>query len=121
MSFLQGLRKITIPLTVMALGALISAPTFGQVVGATLSGSVTDSSGAVIPRADIAIKDVATGVLRSTTTDTAGFYSVANLVPGVYEISVSAPGFKSLVRSGITLTVGSQQQLNFPMQVGAAT
>ena len=114
-----SLRKIAFTAVVLALGVLISIPAFAQVVGATLSGTVTDLSGAVITKADISIKDVATGIVRATTTDSAGFYSVPNLVPGTYEITVSAAGFQSFVRSGMTLTVGAQQVLNFPMQVGS--
>jgi Carboxypeptidase regulatory-like domain/TonB dependent receptor-like, beta-barrel len=98
-----------------------SAPLNAQVTGATLTGTVTDTSGAVIPGATISIKNVGTGVVRDLTTDSAGLYTAPNLTAGSYEVSASAAGFATQIRSGLTLTVGAQQQLNLTMQVGQAT
>ncbi|MBZ5643645.1 MAG: TonB-dependent receptor [Acidobacteriia bacterium] len=89
-----------------------------QVVGATLSGTVTDPSGSTVPNATVEIKAVATGVVRTVTTDTAGLYSVPNLLPGVYEVTGSASGFAKVVQPGVTLTVGAQQELSIKLQVG---
>src|ERR1700681_1973672 len=100
---------------------LVSARIYPQVVGATLSGTVTDQSGAVIPDAQISVKNVATGLTRDITSDAAGFYAAPNLLPGNYEITVSASGFATQVRTGINLTVGSQQVLNLTVQVGRVT
>src|ERR1700681_397657 len=97
---------------------LVSRHIYAQVVGATLSGTVTDQSGAVIPSTQISIKNINTGVTRTVTTDAAGFYTAPNLLPGSYEITTTAPGFATLVQTGITLAVGSQQVLNFTLQVG---
>src|ERR1700730_7965825 len=97
---------------------LVSARIYPQVVGATLSGTVTDQSGAVIPNTQISIKNVATGVTRTVTTDAAGFYTAPNLLPGTYEITATASGFSTEVQTGITLTVGAQQVLNFTLQIG---
>ena len=98
-----------------------SASVQGQVVGATLSGTATDARGAVITNARISILNVATGVTLDVTTNSAGLYTVPNLLPGSYRITISAPGFKTEVRSGITLTVGEQQVLNFSLNVGQVT
>jgi hypothetical protein len=97
---------------------LVLAPVSAQVTGATLTGTVNDASGAVIPNAQLSIHNVATGEVRAVTTDTAGFYTVPNLLPDRYEITVTAPGFSTEVRSGITLTVGAQQVLNITLNVG---
>src|SRR6202049_4564367 len=97
---------------------LIPVRVYAQVSGATMTGTVSDASAAVIPNAQISIKNVATGEVRDVTTDTAGFYSAPNLLPGSYEVTVSAPGFSTVVRSGISLTVGAQQLLNITMNVG---
>lgn len=105
-------------LGVSALSLCMPSSTRAQVVGATLSGTVADSSGAVIPNAQLAIENVATGVVRTVTTDTAGFYTAPNLVPGSYQITATAPAFKTIVRTGVTLTVGAEQSLNIAMQVG---
>ncbi|MBZ5643123.1 MAG: TonB-dependent receptor [Acidobacteriia bacterium] len=92
-----------------------------QAVGATLSGSVTDPSGAVIVGAQISIKNAGTGVTRTLTTDTAGFYSAPNLLPGVYEVTAAAAGFSTSVQSNVTLSVGAQQLLNIALKVGEAS
>jgi hypothetical protein len=89
-----------------------------QVAGAMLKGTVTDPTGAYIPKAQISIINVATGITRNVTTDTAGDYAAANLRPGEYQIRVTATGFSVEVRSGITLTVGAQQVLDISLQVG---
>src|ERR1700730_6218216 len=97
---------------------LIPVRLHAQVSGATITGTVSDASGAVIPNAQISIKNVATGEVRAATTDPAGFYTAPNLLPGKYEVTVTAPGFSTEVQTGITLTVGVQQLLNMTMKVG---
>src|ERR1700694_1365349 len=97
---------------------LTSIRVYAQVSGATLTGTVSDASGAIIPNAKISIHNVATGEVREVTTDAAGFYTAPNLLPGKYEVTVTSPGFSTAVRSGITLTVGAQQSLNISMTVG---
>jgi hypothetical protein len=99
----------------------VSGRIYPQVVGATLSGTVTDQSGAAIPNAQSSIKNASTGVTRNITSDTAGFYTAPNLLPGNYEITISARGFATQLRTGITLEVGAQQVLNITMQVGQVT
>src|SRR5579864_1200287 len=103
------------------LGMVMPIPLPAQVVGGTLSGTVSDQSGGVVPQAGISIKNVATGITRTSTTSAAGFYSVPNLLPGSYEITASAMGFSTEVQKGITLTVGEQQVLNFTLRVGQAS
>src|ERR1700680_1696046 len=100
------------------LGGPLQTPLRAQVTGATLSGTVRDQSGGVIPKAGISIKNVATGVTRAVTTDPAGFYSAPNLLPGNYEITTAATGFSSEAQTGLTLTVGAQALLNFTLRVG---
>jgi len=92
--------------------------TYAQVVGATLSGTVTDASGAIVPNAHVSVRNPATGVTREVTVDAAGFYTAPNLLPGNYEVRFSAPGFTTGVNSGVTLTVGAQQVLNASLRVG---
>src|SRR6266403_4022210 len=96
----------------------ISVPVHAQVTGATLSGTVTDASGAVIAGAEVSVRNTATGISKDTTTDSAGFYTVPNLIPGPYEVKVTAKGFTTAIQSNLTLAVGQQQQLNIPMKVG---
>ncbi len=83
-----------------------------------LTGAVKDPSGASIPNAQVVVTDVATGVSRTVSADGAGLYSAPNLLPGTYEIRVTATGFTTEVQKGVTLTVGAQQVLDFTMRVG---
>jgi Carboxypeptidase regulatory-like domain/TonB dependent receptor/TonB-dependent Receptor Plug Domain len=108
-------------LLVLFFSCFIPAQGWAQVAGATISGTVTDASNAVVPGTQIVIRDTATGISRTVTADASGFYTVPNLQPGNYELSASASGFSTLVQSGITLTVGAQQVLNIKMKVGQVT
>jgi hypothetical protein len=104
--------------TILCITCLCASQARAQVSGATLAGTVRDSSGAILPNAQIAITDVATGVSRTVSSDGAGLYTAPNLLPGTYEIRVTATGFTTAVQKGVTLTVGAQQVLDFTMQVG---
>src|SRR3989449_5046958 len=95
-----------------------AVPANAQVTGATLSGTVTDTSGAVIPGVMVSIKNRGTGVVRNVSSDEAGLYSAPNLLAGSYDVTASAAGFSTVTQSNITLTVGAQQQLNISMRVG---
>jgi hypothetical protein len=92
-----------------------------QAVGATLTGTVTDQSGGVVPKADVAILNTATGETRNVSTNADGIYSAPNLIPGSYSVTVTAAGFSKLVQSGIVLSVGATQTLNMSMQVGQSS
>src|ERR1700676_2351000 len=89
-----------------------------QVAGGTITGTVVDSSGRVLPNASVSITNLATGINRSVTTNEDGLYIAPNLLPATYELTFTAPGFRTDVRSGIELTVGATVTLNTTMQVG---
>jgi Carboxypeptidase regulatory-like domain/TonB-dependent Receptor Plug Domain len=115
----RGLLSCGAALTLM-LSLGLPARVYAQVVGATLSGTITDPSGAVIPSAQVAIRNSATGVVRTVTTNADGVYVAPNLQPGDYEVTASAPGFNA-ESTKLTLTVGENQALNLTMKVGQAT
>jgi hypothetical protein len=106
---------------IVAISILGTDQGYAQVAGATLTGTVKDSSGAVIPNAQVVITDVATGVTRTVSPGSAGLYTAPNLLPGTYEVRVTATGFSTRLQKGVTLTVGAQQVLDFTMQVGQIT
>src|SRR5579872_1127878 len=116
-------RRITpaVSLFVLAVWLFCAGQTHAQVAGATLTGTVKDPSGGSIPNAQIAITDVATAVTRTVSSGGAGLYTAPNLLPGTYEIRVTAMGFSTVVQKGVTLTVGTQQVLDVTMQVGQMT
>ena len=110
--------RIFIAFALVLLGVVPFAPIRAQVTGGTFSGTVSDPSGAAVAGAQITIMDVSTGVTRTTTSDSAGFYSVPNLQPGKYDVTTTATGFATAVQSGITLTIGAQQELSIKLTVG---
>src|SRR6266446_6412403 len=111
-------RGVLVLFVIFAICILSTNAVYAQVAGATLTGTVTDPLGAVIPRVQVSITDVATRVTRNVVTDSAGFYSAPNLLPGNYEITMTVAGFSTQVRSGVTLTVGARQVLDITMSVG---
>jgi Carboxypeptidase regulatory-like domain/TonB-dependent Receptor Plug Domain/TonB dependent receptor len=115
------LHRVAVSALVILAVTIAASPAKAQVSGATLSGAITDPSGAAIAGAKISIANKATGAIRDVTTDTAGLYSAPNLQPGVYDVTASASGFSAAKESDITLTVGAQQTLNLPLRVGEAS
>jgi hypothetical protein len=91
----------------------------GQVTTGTISGTVSDSTGAVIPGATVSLRNTETGIVRTITTNAQGRYNAAQLGLGMYEVTAEAPGFQSVVRSGIEMTVGRQAVVDFALQIGA--
>lgn len=89
-----------------------------QMVGATISGTVVDPSGAVVPSVKIVVKNVSTGSVANAATNSVGVFDAPNLPPGTYDLTASAAGFSTLVRNRITLTVGQELVLNLTLQVG---
>src|SRR3990172_6470682 len=77
-----------------------------QLTTGTLTGSVSDPSGAAVPGATVTVKNVDTGVSRTTTTGPTGRYEAPNLPVGSYEVRATMPGFQTSVRAGIELSVG---------------
>jgi hypothetical protein len=87
---------------------------------ATILATVTDSTGAVIPDVAIQVKNVGTGQPQTTQTDAAGRYNAPNLGIGEYEVQATREGFSTVVHKGITLTVGSQNVVDFSLAIGQA-
>jgi len=113
---LYSFGRTTVVFLILAI--IFCAPTLAQVAGGTLSGTVSDPNGSGVPQAKLVIKNVATGVERTVTTNADGFYTTVNLLPGSYEISITATGFNSETRHGVTMTVGSQITIDIALRVG---
>ena len=76
------LRRVAVSVLAILAVTMAASPAYAQVSGATLSGTITDPSGAAIAGAKVSITNKATGIARDATTDAAGFYSAPNLLPG---------------------------------------
>ncbi len=113
-----ALRMGAIVLALFVASGGLAVAARAQAVGAVLSGLITDERGGAVPDAAVTIKNVGTGVVREVTTNGDGFYSAPNLLPGSYDVTVTAKGFQTTVQKEVTLTVGATQALNFEMRVG---
>ncbi|GAC1702891.1 MAG: hypothetical protein NVS9B4_09360 [Candidatus Acidiferrum sp.] len=114
--------KMAAGISIGLLLLLISVtPAHAQLAGANLSGVVSDESGAAVAGAKVSIKNLANGSVREVSTNADGLYSAPNLAPAAYEVTVTATGFGSVTQKGLTLTVGSQQALDFKLKVGQFT
>ncbi len=117
MSFTNRLRSLVLLIALV----LLAAPTLlaqGQAVSARLSGTVTDSAGAVIPGASVSLSNSATGLNRQFTTSESGQYSFPLIPPGKYELKAEKTGFDVAVHQNIVLEVGQDSTLNVSLNVG---
>ena len=101
-------------LALLALPKLVN----GQGANATLLGTITDVTGASVPDASVQVTNVNTGVKQTVKTDSQGRYTVVDLIVGSYEVQASAMGFQTVVRRGITTTVGSQLVVDIALSPG---
>ncbi|HEU5250565.1 MAG TPA: TonB-dependent receptor, partial [Thermoanaerobaculia bacterium] len=106
-------------LVALALLALLPASAFSQTQATTgvISGTVVDQTDAALPGASVAIRNTATNFEKTETTDTGGRFRAILLPLGPYRITVSLPGFTTLVREGVTLSLGQEINLRLPLQV----
>src|SRR6267378_3921985 len=105
----------------LAISPLVfSPPVMGQAVNATLLGTVTDESGAVVAGAKITITEIKTGVVHTVDTNESGNYEVPDLAPGQYEVAAERQGFKKAVHSGVDVIVNTDTRINLVLQPGAA-
>src|SRR5690349_20802563 len=97
--------------------ALSSTIAVAQVDRATLTGSISDSSGAVVPGALVEIVSVDTGLRRSVEASGNGSYTASQLPIGVYTVTVNHPGFRPVSVKDVRLGVGDNRSLNIQMEV----
>lgn len=91
---------------------------FGQAFTASLTGIVTDPNGAAMPGATVKAKNLSTNETRNSRTGPEGRYTFSQLLPGDYDVSAEAKGFKTFVQKSLTLRGNQAGELNIPMQIG---
>lgn len=100
---------------------LFAAAAAAQSTDATVTGAVTDPSGANVPNAVVTAENLATGVVSRTTANAAGVYSFAALIPGKYNFAAELSGFRRSVAANVELEVGARLTLNIALEIGGAT
>jgi hypothetical protein len=111
---------VSILLLSAALGFFLLGTASAQVTTAAIHGTVSDSSGAVVPGAKVTALDTATGISTASTTDKNGYYSIPQLqVGGPYTVSIMAMGFQSYSASGITLAANDNREVSASLKIGA--
>ena len=98
--------------------ALGPRPASAQAVFGSITGTVADVSGAVVPEATVTVTNLNTGVVVKLKSNNAGIYNATSLIPGVYKVAAELPGFKTAVVSAITLEVNSTPKVDLTLQVG---
>lgn len=92
-----------------------------QVLYGSVVGTVTDQTNAVVPNAVVKVNNTSTGLTRQTTADSAGNYSIPNLLEGDYDLSVSAAGFKPLIQKGVSVRINNVTHVDVGLEIGAIT
>ena len=117
-SALALLIPLAISLLLTGLDASIAS---AQVLYGSIVGTVTDQATAVVPKASVTVRNTATGLSRQVNTDEAGAYSITNLPEGTYDLSVYAPGFKSLTQKNLNVLINNVTRSDLSLEVGALT
>src|SRR5580704_4756522 len=105
-------------LLLFSLAALVATPAWAQTQLGTLFGTVTDTSGAVVPGAEVSVENASTGLKRDGRTDKTGEYQLVGLPTGRYTLRVEKEGFQTEVREGIALSPGAAIGINLSLVVG---
>jgi hypothetical protein len=101
--------------------SLCAGTAFSQSNLATVTGVVSDTAAAVVANASVRIVNTDTGIDRQLVTNTSGDYTITNLAPGPYELTVTVPGFRVFKQTGIVLQIGQQTRVDVSLEVGAVT
>src|SRR5208282_4407101 len=117
------MRRLPVVALLLIVGTMVlsSVPSaFGQAVTGSITGYVTDPSGAAIPNATVTATAVLTNIATVRSTDAAGLYLITNLLPGTYTVSIEAQGFKTFTQREVKLELGQiTQQITVEAQVAA--
>jgi hypothetical protein len=114
-------RGVMYILAVLGLLVCSSRPLAAQAISATMLGTVTDASGAVVPGVAIKVTEVNTGIVRNASTSSAGTYTIPYLAPGNYTVEIVGSGFKKFVRENVEVAVDSSVRVDAALELGVVT
>ena len=100
---------------------LMAPPAIGQILYGSVVGVVKDAQGASVPGATVTIVSKDTKLTRETTTNGEGNYTLANVLPGQYDVKISLTGFRESVRSNVPVTIGQISRVDVTLEVGTLT
>ena len=106
------------PPIALAMLLALHQPAFSQVLYGSIVGTVEDPSGAVVPNAALSLTNAGTGATREIKADEQGRYTAASLSPGTYSLKITAPGFRTLTRTGIAVTINNITRAEVRLEVG---
>jgi len=109
---------MTLVCLTLALAAIAPRAARGQFLQGTISGNITDASQAAIAGAKIVVTEQATGLVHETETNAAGVYTLPNVPPGTYTVTISSPGFQPQTRTGVVVTVQTVARVDSVLTVG---
>src|SRR6476646_2973618 len=120
MTLFTILRTLVHPVSLLAV-LVAGFPLLAQTDSASLTGLVTDPSGAVMLNASVTLVNVDTNISQTTLTNQAGIYHFPSLQPGTYRVTIKNPGFQEIVTQGLVLHVQDAVSKNFKMELGSTT
>ena len=112
------LKKLGVQIVVVLVGALFFTAYAQTTTVGTISGTVRDEKGAVVPKAEVSIQGEGTGTSRTVKSDDNGFYLAPSLPAGLYTVSTAPSGFKKTVATAVDLHVAENKVVNLDLQVG---
>ncbi|HTV56105.1 MAG TPA: carboxypeptidase regulatory-like domain-containing protein [Terriglobia bacterium] len=111
------MRQVSLMASIVLVATALAASARAQ-AEASITGTVTDVTGAAIPNAVVTVKNIENGFVRKVSTDGSGLYDAASLPLGRYDVIGEKPGFKVEVKTGMTLVVGEKAVVNLTLQLG---
>ena len=115
------MHRVKLYSRLVSLFSVLGFQAFAQIGTATITGTITDSTGAAVAGVKVLVVETSMNFESRSETNTEGLFRVQSLQPGTYDVSFEAPGFKRLVQSGLLLRVGDTLPVNGTLQIGQLT
>jgi len=112
-------KRYLVLLLPILLATILATSGWSQSFNATISGLVTDPSGAVVPEAELTLTEISTGAVTKLATGSDGLFRFPNLPRGSYELKVSAKGFRDFLQRGINVSINESVRVGIKLEVGA--
>ena len=113
-----AVRFLPLPALCLALAAIVPAAAYAQETRATVTGSVTDPQGGVVPGVLVTVHNVDTNIDSTAVTEADGGFTVRQLIPGRYRITAALQGFKTFTRDGVTLRTAETATIRITLSLG---